>query len=200
MESRHWMGPLGEVVSTCGGTGDRRAPGPEPPATESNLYSVSNTYDVPRLTSKGQVTIPVALRYALDLAPGDTVVFAMQDGHAVFRKATGLDELRGSFALPPRPGAHALERLLVDGDDAFAREVEGHARRGARLRMPDAVLLDIATGLVRRGAPPQVVAGALRDVLADRGVRVDHPAAVRSALDELDAGGDPLRAYALARG
>jgi hypothetical protein len=54
--------------------------------------------------------------------------------------------------------------------------------------------------LVRRGARPQVVARALRDVLADRGVRVDHPTAVRSALDELDAGGDPLRAYALARG
>jgi hypothetical protein len=31
-------------------------------------------------------------------------------------------------------------------------------------------------------------------------LRGDHPSAGRSALDELDAGGDPLCAYALARG
>ena len=50
------------------------------------------------------------------------------------------------------------------------------------------------------GAAADAVAGALRDVLADRVVRVDHPTAVRAAIDELAAGGDPLRAYALARG
>ncbi len=155
---------------------------------------------MPRVTSKGQVTIPVALRYALDLGPGDSVVFAIEDGRGVFRKATALDDLARSLAVQPRTGAHALERLLVEGDDAFAREVERHTRRGARLRLPDAVLLDIATALARRGAPSQVVARTLRDVLAHRGVRVDHPTAVRHALDELDAGGDPLRAYALARG
>jgi len=37
-------------------------------------------------------------------------------------------------------------------------------------------------------------------VLAERAVRSDFPAAVRAAIDDLARGGDPLRAYALARG
>ncbi|MDX6569818.1 MAG: prlF antitoxin for toxin YhaV toxin [Gaiellales bacterium] len=155
---------------------------------------------MPRLTAKGQVTVPVAVRYALDLGPGDSVVFAIEDGRGVFRKATALDGLRGWSAAEPRDGAHALERLLVEGDDAFARDVETHRRRGSRMRLPDAVVLDIAASLVNRGATPRVVADMLRDVLADRAVRVDHPAAVRAAIDELALGADPLRAYALARG
>jgi antitoxin PrlF len=172
------------------------APGTE----ESNLHTMSNTSAVPKLTSKGQVTVPVAIRYALDLGPGDSVVFAIENGRGVFRKATSLDGLLGSFAVEPRAGAHALERMLVEADGAFAREVEAHRRRGTRLRLPDAVLLDVAASLVRRGASANAVAGVLRDVLADRGVRVDHPTALRAAIDELAAGGDLLRAYALARG
>jgi AbrB family looped-hinge helix DNA binding protein len=155
---------------------------------------------MPRLTSKGQVTVPVAIRYALGLAPGDDVVFAVEDGRGVFRRATALDELRAAFPAPARAGAHALERLLVAGDPAFADEVDARRSRAVRLRLPDAVVLDVANALIRQGAPAPAVAGALRDVLADRAVRVDHPAAVRAAIDELAAGGDALRAYALARG
>ena len=155
---------------------------------------------MPRLTSKGQVTVPVAVRYALGLAPGDEVVFAVEDGRGVFRRATALDDLRGRFPGPARPGAHALERLLVSGDPAFADAANARRSRAERLRVPDAVLLDVAGSLTRAGAPAAAIAGALRDVLADRAVRVDHPAAVRAAIDELAGGGDPLRAYALARG
>lgn len=155
---------------------------------------------MPRLTSKGQVTVPVAIRYALGLAPGDDVVFAVEDGRGIFRRATALDELRAAFPALPRAGAHALERLLVAGDPSFADEVDARRSRAARLRLPDAVVLDVANALIRQGAPAADVAGALRDVLADRAVRVDHPTAVRAAIDELAAGGDALRAYALARG
>jgi AbrB family looped-hinge helix DNA binding protein len=155
---------------------------------------------MPRLTSKGQVTIPVAVRYALGLTPGDDVVFAVEDGRGVFRQATALDDLRGRFSLPARVGAHALELLLASGDPAFADSANARRRRGERLRLPDAVVLDVAGALTRAGARADEVAGAMRDVLADRGVRVDHPAAVRAAIDELARGGDPLRAYALARG
>jgi antitoxin PrlF len=155
---------------------------------------------MPRLTSKGQVTVPVAIRYALGLAPGDEVVFALEDGRGVFRAATALDDLRGAFPASAREGAHALERLLVEGDPAFAGDADASRAHGTRLRLPDAVLLDIAGSLTRDGAPAAAVAAVLRDVLADRAIRVDHPAAVRAAIDELAGGGDPLRAYALARG
>jgi AbrB family looped-hinge helix DNA binding protein len=153
-----------------------------------------------RLTSKGQVTVPVGVRYALGLAPGDDVVFAVEDGRGVFRRANALDQLGRRFPLAPRANAHAVERLLVEGDDGFVREVESCAQRGARLRLPDAVLLDLAGSLLRRGAGAEAIAGTLRDVLANRTVRIDHPAAMRAAIDELSVGGDLLRAYALARG
>jgi antitoxin PrlF len=155
---------------------------------------------MPRLTSKGQVTVPVGVRYALGLAPGDDVVFSVEDGRGVFRRATALDDLKGAFPASARAGAHALERLLVEGDAAFADDVGARRSRGERLRLPDAVVLDVAGALTRGGAPAPAVVAALRDVLADRAVRVDHPAALRAALDELARGGDPLRAYALARG
>ena len=146
------------------------------------------------------MTIPVDVRFALGIHPGDTVVFAVEDGRGVFRRAGGLADLAGAFPLGPRTGAHALERLLVEGDEAFARTVEAHAGRGRRLRLPDAVLLEAAVSLLARGAGRAELAHALRDVLAERAVRVDHPTAVRAAIDELAAGGDALLAYALARG
>lgn len=153
-----------------------------------------------RLTSKGQVTVPVNVRYALGLQPGDNVVFGVEGDHGVFRRATALAGLRGVFPGAARADAHALERMLAVADPAFAAEVDAHRLGGGRLRLPDAVLLDVAGSLVARGTPPEAVAAALRDVLADGGVRCDHPAAVRAAIDELAAGGDALRAYALARG
>jgi bifunctional DNA-binding transcriptional regulator/antitoxin component of YhaV-PrlF toxin-antitoxin module len=155
---------------------------------------------MPRLTSKGQVTVPVGVRYALGLASGDDVVFAVEGHRGVFRRATALDDLRARFPGRARAGAHALERLLVSGDPAFADAADGRRSLGERLRVPDAVMLDVAGALIRGGAPAAAVADALRDVLADRAVRVDHPAAVRAAIDELARGDDPLRAYALARG
>jgi AbrB family looped-hinge helix DNA binding protein len=155
---------------------------------------------MPRLTSKGQVTVPVAIRYALGLAPGDDVVFAIEAGCGVLRRATALDDLGALCPGNARSGAHALERLLADGDPGFAAAVDAARRERRRLRLPDAVVLDVAEALVRAGAPASAVAGALRDVLADRAVRVDHPSAIRAAVDELAAGGDAVRAYALARG
>lgn len=166
----------------------------------SYLYMMSNTSVMPRLTSKGQVTVPIGIRYVLGLAPGDDVVFAVEDGRGVFRRAASIDDLSGTFPAPARTGAHGLERLLTEGDPEFAGQVQARRRRGQRLRLPDAVLLDVAAALVQSGAPAAEVAGALRDVLADRAIRVDHPAAVRAAIDALAAGGDALRSYALARG
>jgi len=166
----------------------------------SYLPNESKISAMTRMTSKGQVTVPVDIRYALGIAPGDELVFGVEDGRGVFRRAHALDALSRSFAVPVRPGAHPLERLLVAGDPAFAADAEAHRLDGRKLRLPDAVLLDVATALVGAGAAPSAVAGALRDVLADRAVRIDHPAAVRAAIDELALGGDALHAYALARG
>ena len=42
--------------------------------------------EISRLTSKGQITIPKAVREALSLGEGDLVAFAVADGLATMRK------------------------------------------------------------------------------------------------------------------
>jgi AbrB family looped-hinge helix DNA binding protein len=44
-----------------------------------------------RLTTKGQATIPVEVRKALRLKQGDTVVFEMDKGKVMIRRAEALD-------------------------------------------------------------------------------------------------------------
>lgn len=42
--------------------------------------------EISRLTSKGQITIPKAVRQALSLTEGDLVAFTISDGQASLRK------------------------------------------------------------------------------------------------------------------
>ncbi len=44
-----------------------------------------------RLTSKSQTTVPKKVREALDLEPGDALVYEIEDGRVVLRKAPVLD-------------------------------------------------------------------------------------------------------------
>jgi antitoxin PrlF len=53
-----------------------------------------------RLTSKGQITIPKAVREALDLHDGDEVVFRVERKRAVVAKTPDFIELAGSVAVP----------------------------------------------------------------------------------------------------
>ncbi len=53
-----------------------------------------------RLTSKGQVTIPKAVRDALGLRDGDEIVFRVDGTRAVLARTTDLLELAGSVPVP----------------------------------------------------------------------------------------------------
>lgn len=44
-----------------------------------------------RLSSKGQVTIPVEIREKLSLEPGDTVIYDVEGDRAVLRRAEPFD-------------------------------------------------------------------------------------------------------------
>ena len=48
-----------------------------------------------RITSKGQVTIPLEIRRAAGLFPDTEVNFAVENGNVVLRKATGQSAGRG---------------------------------------------------------------------------------------------------------
>jgi AbrB family looped-hinge helix DNA binding protein len=62
-----------------------------------------------RVTWKGQITIPKAVREALHLGEGDQVVFRMIDGgRAILARTPDLLELAGS--IPVAAGVRGLER------------------------------------------------------------------------------------------
>jgi len=145
------------------------------------------------------VTIPVTVRYALGIGPGDDVVFAVEDGRGVFRRADGARGRAGALRIAPRAGAHALERLLCAGDAELEARLRAGRDGGDRVRVPDAVVIDLARWAVASGLDPREVAECLRDVCADRGLLLDHARAVRAAVDAVAAGDDPLEAYAAAR-
>lgn len=54
-----------------------------------------------KVTSKGQITLPKAVREALGLAPGDRVLFRVENGHALLARTPNLLELAGSIPVPP---------------------------------------------------------------------------------------------------
>lgn len=76
-----------------------------------------------RVTSKGQVTIPKAVRSALGLVEGDTVVFRIENNHAVLARTPNLIELAGAVEVPPDVRGLAWEEIR---ERARAAQVERH--------------------------------------------------------------------------
>ena len=77
-----------------------------------------------RLSSKGQITLPKAVRDALSLEEGDRVIFRVEGDRAVLARTPDLLALAGSIAVP------AASRGLP------WKEVVAQARRarGSRLK------------------------------------------------------------------
>jgi antitoxin PrlF len=53
-----------------------------------------------RLSSKGQLTVPKAVRDALGLVEGDQVVFRVEGGRAVLARTPNLLDLAGAVPVP----------------------------------------------------------------------------------------------------
>jgi antitoxin PrlF len=53
-----------------------------------------------KLTSKGQITVPKAVRDTLALKPGDRVLFRLEDKRAVIARTEDFLDLAGSVAVP----------------------------------------------------------------------------------------------------
>jgi antitoxin PrlF len=53
-----------------------------------------------KLTSKGQLTVPKAVREALSLEPGDQVLFRVEDSRAVMARTKDFLEMAGSVEVP----------------------------------------------------------------------------------------------------
>ena len=82
--------------------------------------------DTGTLTSKGQTTVPKKVREALNLRPGDKLVWTLKDGEAVVRaKNKSIKELAGILA---RPGTHGHSAAEVS--DGIAKAAAASAVSG----------------------------------------------------------------------
>ncbi len=55
---------------------------------------------VARVTSKGQVTVPKAIREALGIQEGDSLLFTIRDKQVVLEKTPSFLDLGGSVPIP----------------------------------------------------------------------------------------------------
>lgn len=65
-----------------------------------------------RLSSKGQLTVPKAVRDALGLAEGDDVVFRVEGTRAVLARTTDFLSLAGTIAVPANRRNVAWDEVL----------------------------------------------------------------------------------------
>jgi AbrB family looped-hinge helix DNA binding protein len=65
-----------------------------------------------KLTSKGQVTVPKAVRDALGLKEGDEVIFRVEGSHAVLARTPEFLELAGSIRVPAAKRNVAWDEVL----------------------------------------------------------------------------------------
>ena len=78
-----------------------------------------------RVTSKGQVTIPKAVRRALGVREGDSLVFEIEDGGArvrALRKPVSFADYAGAW----REG----EGMSMEEVNAYVRDLRGHDKDG----------------------------------------------------------------------
>jgi AbrB family looped-hinge helix DNA binding protein len=73
-----------------------------------------------RLSSKGQVTVPRAVREALALEEGDRLVFRVEGDHAVLARTPELLALAGSVSVPAAKRGTAWADVLRQARHARA--------------------------------------------------------------------------------
>jgi AbrB family looped-hinge helix DNA binding protein len=73
-----------------------------------------------RLTSKGQVTIPSAVRKALGLEDGDRVVFRVDGDRAILARTPDLLSLAGSIGVPAAKRGKPWSEILDEAHRAQA--------------------------------------------------------------------------------
>jgi antitoxin PrlF len=65
-----------------------------------------------KVTSKGQVTVPKAVRAALGIREGDDIVFRVEGDRAVIARVPSFLELEGTIAVPAAKRNVAWDEVL----------------------------------------------------------------------------------------
>ena len=74
-----------------------------------------------RMTSKGQLTVPRAVRQALNLAEGDRVTFRVEGDRAVLARTPDLLSLAGAVAVPAAQRGTPWDQVLHETRASRAR-------------------------------------------------------------------------------
>jgi antitoxin PrlF len=69
-----------------------------------------------KVTSKGQVTIPKAVRDALGVDIGDEVLFRVVEGHAVLARTPDFLDLAGAVEVPPELRGKSWQEIRAIAD------------------------------------------------------------------------------------
>jgi antitoxin PrlF len=82
-----------------------------------------------KITSKGQTTVPLAIRERLGVKPGDRLEYIVgEDGRITLRKAPGLESLRGILKSEVRLTTEELAKAIEDARAARADEIMARGR------------------------------------------------------------------------
>ena len=73
-----------------------------------------------RVSSKGQITIPRAVRQALAIDHGDTIVFRVEGVRAIIARTPDLLELAGSVSVPASKRGTPWDQVLRETWEARA--------------------------------------------------------------------------------
>jgi antitoxin PrlF len=74
-----------------------------------------------KLTSKGQITVPKAVRDTLALKPGDRVLFRVEDNRAIIARTTDFLDLAGTVAVPPAKRGASWDEIRREARRAQTR-------------------------------------------------------------------------------
>lgn len=80
------------------------------------------------VTERGQVTIPAEVRRALGLGKRDKVIFSMEDGVAIIKRAKHWREVIGS--VPPLKEPKTWDEMVEIAHEDVAREYAERMREG----------------------------------------------------------------------
>lgn len=75
-----------------------------------------------KLTSKGQLTVPKAVRETLALEPGDQVLFRVEDNRAIMARTKDFLEMAGSVSVPPGKAGRAWKDIRRETRAARAKK------------------------------------------------------------------------------
>lgn len=76
-----------------------------------------------KLTSKGQITVPKAVREALGLSAGDDVIFRVEGGRATLARTPDFLSLAGTVSVPESKRDASWDEVTGETRQARARRV-----------------------------------------------------------------------------